>query len=482
MKWSDDTDFTAADMEATMWCFRIMQNTVWQYIDTVDVVDDYTIQFHMTTPSTVVERYIIRTCNPRPASVFGPWAEEAKALFASGKDMSSPEGKQLLDRFTQFHPESVPATGPYNFDISSISNSQMTIPKNEKSWIAENAKFDRLVNFNGETDTISPLVLNKDIDYAGNAFAPATEQEMIAQGIRVLRPPTYSGPALFFNFDALDDAIGDKRTRQALAQVMDRGQIGYIALADSGVPVEYMCGMSDNLVPKWMPETAVPELNTYPNDLEAAAALLQEAGWTKDGDTWKTATGEDASFELIFPAEYADWSAASLNLAEQLTNFGIKIEPRAVTYTQQPIDVNKGNFQLAVRGWGSSGNPHPHFSYTQALFTHNTLAVNQGGTGMAFPLVQQTDVAGEVDLEELTIQSAQGLDEDLQKEQVALIAQVFNELLPVIPLFERFGNNAALEGVRVKAWPADNDPLLTNSFYADGIPTMLIFTGKLEAV
>ena len=481
-KWSDDTEITAADLETTMWCFRIMSNTIWEYIDTVEVVDDYTIQFHMTTVSTVVERYIIRTANPRPASVFGPWADEAKALFESGKDMDSPEGRQLLDRFTKFHPENVPASGPYMFDVASISNTTMMMPKNEKCWIAENAKFDRIVNFNGETDQVSLLVLNKDIDYAGHAFAPATELEMINLGIRVLRPPTYSGPALFFNYDALGDAFGNKLARQALAQAVDRSQNGFISLADSGVPVEYMTGMSDNLVAKWMPEAAVTELNTYPFDLEAAAALLQEAGWTKDGDTWKTPAGDDASFELLFPAEYADWSAAGQNLAEQLTSFGIKVEPRAVTYTQQPIDVNKGNFQLAIRGWGSSGNPHPHFSYTQAFFTHNTLAINDGGKGMAFPLVQETEVAGEVDLEELTIQCAQGLDEALQKDQVALIGSVFNELLPVVPLWERFGNNAALEGVRVAAWPADDDPLLKNSFYADGIPTLLIYTGLLEPV
>jgi len=47
-------------------------------------------------------------------------------------------------------------------------------------------------------------------------------------------------------------------------------------------------------------------------------------------------------------------------------------------------------------------------------------------------------------------------------------------------LFERYGNNAALEGVRVATWPADDDPILLNSPYADGIPTMLIYQGLLE--
>jgi len=53
-------------------------------------------------------------------------------------------------------------------------------------------------------------------------------------------------------------------------------------------------------------------------------------------------------------------------------------------------------------------------------------------------------------------------------------------LLPKIPLFERYGNNAGLEGVRVEAWPADDDPILKNSPYADAIPTMLIYQGLLK--
>jgi peptide/nickel transport system substrate-binding protein len=55
-------------------------------------------------------------------------------------------------------------------------------------------------------------------------------------------------------------------------------------------------------------------------------------------------------------------------------------------------------------------------------------------------------------------------------------------LLPVIPLYERFGANPAWEGVRIKAWPADDDPILLNSPYGDGIPIMLMYNGQLEGV
>jgi peptide/nickel transport system substrate-binding protein len=478
--WSDGTPFTATDVVDTLWCAKILSNTVWSYIDDAVAVDDYTVHCHMSVPSTVVERYVIRTLPPRPSSIFGEWAQQARDVFGAGLTVDDPEGAQLLEQFNQFRPTLPPATGPYQIDEASISNAQMTLVKNESSVFAANALFDRIINFNGETDTISAVVLNKDVDYATHGFAPATEQEFLNTGIRVLRPPVYSGPAILMNFATLSDSFGDKRARQGIAHAIDGDQIGFFSLAESGVDVIYNAGFSDNIIGNWLDQAAIDGLNQYAPDPDAATALLQEAGWTKDGDAWMTPAGEAASFELTFPAEFADWSAAGQALATQLIEFGIQIEPRAVTFTQQPIDVDEGNFQLAIRGWGSSTNPHPHFSYTTAFYTHNTLAINNGGEGIAFPLEQETDVAGTVDLNDLIVSSARGLDVEAQKADVTIMAQVYNELLPVIPLFERYGNNAALEGVRIAAWPADDDPILKNSPYADGIPTMLIYQGLLE--
>jgi peptide/nickel transport system substrate-binding protein len=480
--WSDDTPITAQDVVDTLWVRRLMSQTEWKYIDDVVAVDDLTIHCHMSLPSTEVERYVIRIAYPRPSSVYGEWAQKTRDLFEGGKTLDDPEGKQLLDQFTQFRPESSgPVSGPFMIDEASITNAQMTLVKNDKAWNADQVLFDRIINYNGETDTISAVVLSGDIDYATHGFSVATENQMAENGIRVVRPPVYSGPALYINYAKWPE-LQDKRIRQAMAHAIDRAQNGTIALGQSGIAQDYMTGMSDNLVPQWLSEDAIGSLNHYEYDVEKAAALLEEAGWSKDGDVWLKPDGEQAVYELLFPAEFADWSASGQDVAEQLTAFGIQIEPRAVTHTQEPIDVNKGNFDIAIRGWGSSNNPHPHYSYAQAFYTHNTLAQNDGGEGIAFPLVQQTEVAGEVDLDKLTVEAAQGLDVNAQKENVTLIAQVFNELLPIVPLFERYGNNAALEGVRVEAWPADEDPIWKNSPYADGIPVMLMYTGVLKPV
>ena len=476
--WSDGNEVTAQDVVDTFDILRLQNNSAWDYLASIEMLGDYELNFYMSVPSTVVERYVVRR-SPMPSSIYSEWAQKLRDLVADGKTNEDPEWAQLTEQFNSFRPETLVVNGPYTIDIPSITNAQFDMPKNEDSYWADQALFDKIVNFNGETDTISAVVLSKDIDYATQGFAPATEQSMMESGIRVLRPPTYSGASLKMNFGKLPQLL-DKRVRQAMAHAMDRDQAGYVSLADSGVGVKMMAGMSDNLVPNWMDEDAAASLNPYEYDLDKANALMEEAGWTKDGDFWKDPDGNEAAYELMFPAEFADYSATGTNVAEQLTAFGFNISPRAVTHTQVGPDVTDGKFDMTIQAWGNSANPHPHYSYVQAFFTQNTRTNQPAERGMDFPLMQETEVAGEVDIEAMVVASGEGMSVDVQKEQITEIAMVFNELLNIIPLYERYGNNAALEGVRVKEWPADDDPILQNSPYADGIPTMLMLTGGLE--
>jgi peptide/nickel transport system substrate-binding protein len=484
-KWSDGNEITAGDVIATFQCARLTRVTVWNYIDSITAVDDYTVNFHMSTPSTVVERYVLKI-NTLSAVHYGDWGARADDFFTSGGTLDDPEGKQLLDEFTKFRPENVIASGPFMFDVNSFTNSQNILVKNDLSWNVADVKFDRIVNYNGETPTITPVVLSKDVDYATHGFPPATEQQFVSmagEGLRVLRPPVYNGSAIRFNYNKLGNVFNDKRVRQAIAHAINRDQNGTIALGElSGIGIKYMSGMSDVAIADWVSAEDLAKLNLYPYDLDMATSLLTEAGWTKDGDTWRTPDGNEAAWSLNFAAEFADQSASGLDVVEQLGNFGIKLEPRAITYTQHPVDINQGNFELAMDGWGASQNPHPHFAYVNNLFLRNTQAIRDGGQGEGFPLQQTTDALGDVDLEQLVIDSALGLDEEAQKANVTQIVIAYNELLPQIPMYERFGNNAAWEGVRVKAWPADDDPILKNSPYGDGIPTMLLYTGRLEPV
>ena len=479
VKWSDGTDFTSEDIVATYHIAHLMNLVVWRYLGSVEAVDDHTVKFVMERPSSVVLRYILREVKPQPRSVYGDWADKVQELVAAGKTRESEEWQELLKDFNDFRPEEQVVSGPYRIDPGSITEAQLTLVKVPTAWNADQVKFDKIVLYNGETPDVTPVVMAKEVDYATHGFPPATEKAFVEQGVRIIRPPIYSGPAIFFNHDIYP--LNRVEVRQAMAYAVNRDDNATVSLGESALRQVYMTGFSDNLVPLWISEEDLAKFDEYAYDLEKAEQVLLDIGFTRASDgVWVDDQGKRMEYELTVPAEYADWSAAAENLAEQLTAFGIETTVRGVTYTMHPIEVNEGKFELAIRGWGA-GNPHPHFHFVQDLFTHNYVQAAEG-KGMNFPLTQTIEELGELDLEEMVVASAEGLDEAEQREIVTNLALAFNRLLPVVPLWERYGNNPALDGVRVTGWPPEDDSVYLNSPYADSFVIIMILDGRLHPI
>jgi peptide/nickel transport system substrate-binding protein len=273
-----------------------------------------------------------------------------------------------------------------------------------------------------------------------------------------------------------------KEFRQAIAYAVDRVQNGKVAFGDSGVPVKYMVGMSDNFVDMWVTEEVKAKLNTYDYNPQKAEEVLTGIGFKRDSDgVWMDDTGKRIEVEFLFQAEYADWSAAAKNACEQLTAFGIKCTGRSITYTQFPTEVDDGKFQLASLTFGS-GNPHPSFSYDTDFRVRNAAKSGVGDVtkpGMAFDLKQTTDALGEVDINALIDEAGKGNDMEAQKAALSQLALLYNELLPGVPLWERYGNNPVPSRFAA-GWLPDDDPIYKNNPYADSFVIIQILVGTLH--
>jgi len=479
VKFNDGSELTSQDVVDTFYVGYLMHWAVWRFIDKVEAVDKYTVKFHIATPAPkiVLERYILRE-KVRAHSVYGEYAKKIIDLLAQGKTRDSEEMKALRVEFEQFRPKTIVGAGPYMIDPNSITEAQLTLVKFPEYWDIKNIKFDKVVVYNGETPVVTPLVMSKEVDYATHGFPPATEMQFKQLGARILRPPIYSGPAIYFNDDIYPFNL--KEVRQAIAYAINKDENAYVSLGQSAKRCVYMAGFSDNIVPLWLSEETRKKLNSYKYDPKKAEEILKSLGFKRDKDgVWVTDKGQRMEYELSVPAEFADWTAAAQNAADQLTKFGIKTVVRGVTYSQHPTEVRQGRFQMAIREWGA-GHPHPHFAFYTNLVTYNYLS--GFGPGQNFPLTQKTKVFGMVDLNELVTKSGEGWNEEEQKAAVEKLAVAFNELLPIVPLWERYGNNPAWDGIRVTNWPADDDPLYKNNPYADNFVVLMLLKGILEPV
>jgi peptide/nickel transport system substrate-binding protein len=488
--WSDGHPFTSEDVISSFNIERLLNRTAWNFLEEVRAVDDTTVEFVLNEPSNIVPRYVLRNTPITAATVYGDFAQRTADLAAAGTVPEDQEWIDLREEFNQFRPEDMVVLGPYKIDAASVTESTMVLNKVETSYWADTVRFDRLLNYNGETPDITPLVLSGDVDYATHGFPPATDLEFQNLGYRVIRPPVYNGPAIGFNLKIHPFEM--KEFRQAVAYAINREENGQVAFGESGVPVEYPIGMSDNFADLWLTEDVVSELNPYEYNPEMAEEILLGLGFTRDTDgVWIDDTGERLEFEFLFQAEFADWSGAAKNACEQLTAFGIACTGRSITYTQFNTEVWNGNFELASLTWGT-GLPHPHFSYSfDFRFFNSALggsgaaaagATTAGGDptkpGMYFDLNVSTDAIGDVDLGELTDQAGIGADEEAQKEIIGQLALAFNELLPMVPLWERYGNNP-VPSKFASGWLPDDDPIYLNSPYADSFVVMMILDGTL---
>ena len=174
---------------------------------------------------------------------------------------------------------------------------------------------------------MTPLVLAGDVDYATHGFPLATDKAFTDAGIRVVRGPAYTGPAIVFQWEKAA-AFQDKRLRQAVAHAINKDESAKVTYGESAKSQRFMAGISDNLVPQWLSSADQGKLNSYGYDLGKATSLMQAAGYAKGSDGIWAKDGKKLEFELYFPSDFADWSSAADHMQKALNTFGIKITPR----------------------------------------------------------------------------------------------------------------------------------------------------------
>ncbi len=433
IRWSDGVPFTARDVATTFWVGRLLGTSgIWSYVDRIDVTGDLGLRFHVTRRSSLIERLVLRNAI-RPDSVYGMFAKRAQDLVAANRRATDDDWKAAAKDVGDLRPATFPSVGPYKVDEPSVTAAQLVMNRNAGGVRADVVNFDRVLLYQAESAQAStPLVLAGDVDYANYSFS--------------------------------------------LAIAINRAESGKIAYGDSGRASKLMTGYSDTLVASWVSPDDQKKLRSYDYDVARADALLREAGYAKGADGVYAKDGRRLELELYYPSDFADWSSAATHAADALNKLGIKITPSGAPSAQQQTDVRSGNFVMAIGPWGTS-HPHPQQSLIRPLREFNTQAP---GGGQKYPLKQQTS-SGDVDLSDLLDRSVDGYDLSTQRDAIAKLTLVFNELLPCVPLWERYSNNPVNEKKRVDGWKLDGDPVYTQGA-GDSFAVLLLLDGTLHRI
>jgi peptide/nickel transport system substrate-binding protein len=350
--WSDGTPFTAEDVRFT-WEFTVdpaastTTNAAYIPVTAVEVVDELTVTFQYA--------------NPAPAW-FGVFATGFGGQVLPKHLLEDQMGAAARDAEFNLNPV---GTGPYK--VAEFRPGDVILFEINESYRDPDKPYFKTIEFKGGGDAVSAAraaVQTGETDWAWNLQVESTVLEEIEAGGDsgvVLYSDGTSSEQIYIQFadprTEVDGAraepttqhpfLSDLRVRQAFALAADRDTIAAQFYGQGGVPTPNTLNAPPRLV---SPNT------TYEFDLEQAGALLDEAGWTLDGDVRKK-DGEELS--VLYQT--------SINPVRQKTQEVVK-----QSWEQLGAKVELKSIDSSVYFSSDAGNPDTasHFYADFEMFTN----------------------------------------------------------------------------------------------------------------
>ncbi|ERI91821.1 ABC transporter, substrate-binding protein, family 5 [Clostridiales bacterium oral taxon 876 str. F0540] len=345
VKWSDGQDLTAKDVAFSFTYSKdhpeIDRNGDWGEkgkIDSVKIVDDYTVQIVMK----VANRFA------RNSVFFQKWIVP-EHIFAKVTD---PATYVLQDPVV---------TGAFSV-VKSFASEMVVLDRNPNYWQKDKLFVDelRIPQYNGN-DAGLALLQGGTIDWA-HLFIPDAEKNYV-QGDphRKFWYGMNDSVRISFNYMTKNKdnlkAFTNVDFKRAMSMAVDRSTIidsavyGYLSKqvpTNTGLPPA-LFGYKD--------AAAQAEMDKYTKfDIEGAKALLAKAGFKDvNGDGFvENPDGSKIAFEIISPAGWSDWNDGAAIAAQGLQKAGINAKAKALDLSLVTETWKTGNHDVLYTAYGSS--------------------------------------------------------------------------------------------------------------------------------
>lgn len=314
--------------------------------------------------------------------------------------------------------------GPYR--ITEVAAGSHIALERNPHWYGPKPYFRRIVVRAIEnTAALEANLLSGAIDYVAGELGLSLDQAMAFEGRHGDRYKVIYKPGLVYEHIDLNldnPALADRRVREALLLSIDREKLT-ATLFGGRQPVAR--GAIHPL--DWMQATDLPP---YAFDPKRAAALLDEAGWTRKGGAFRqNAAGDRLAFDLMTTAGNRTRELVQQVLQSQWRQVGIEVrlrnEPPRVFFSET---VSKRRFTgLAMYAWLSAPESVPRTTlHSQSIPGPGNNFSGQNYTGYANPEMDRL-------IEKIEVE----LDRDRRRQLWHAQQQLYARDLPVLPLFFR---------------------------------------------
>ena len=432
VQWSDGEPFSAQDVAFT---FNYLQEYpaldtagLWTLgLESAEATDDTTVVFTFSAPNTPLLRDI---------------ADQLIVPEHIWTDISDP---------VQETNEQPVGTGPFVFD--SFAPQLIKVVKNPNYWLEGQPYVDGVTWQVTNSNQASLLLLLSDqADYSFNQI-PNVEQTFVARNPELYRAwwPTNNDNILYLN--TLKAPFDDVAVRRAIAMAIDKADVSAKAYAGTSVGPAHPSGIIPAQQQEWL--SAELENAGYTFDVEAAQTMLEEAGYTLQGDTLLGKDGQPLpTFNILVGAGWTDFITMAQVVSQDLAAIGIKSSIQQENWGSYSRGLQSGTYDMAI-SWGWGFGPTPYYLYNQSLSPEFSAPAIGDLADSNFSRFTDPKVT------EALQTFRRSTDQAEQEEAINTIARVVMDQVPYVPLTDRvqFSNFNTSSFV---GWPSPENP------YTDG--------------
>ncbi|WP_440971542.1 staphylopine-dependent metal ABC transporter substrate-binding lipoprotein [Paenibacillus glucanolyticus] len=365
-------------------------------IKSIKVVDEYTFQLNLSEPyyPALVELSMTR-----------PY------VFLSPNDFIQGETKDGVQGHN--------GTGPYKFTEHKIDE-YATFTANEEYWGGQPKikKITAKVLPAGETTFLAMQKGEVNFVFTDDRGADSIDVQamnhLVDAGIfQLVRSEAMNTKMIVANSSKADSPVSEKAVREAIWHAIDRETISKDIFEGTESVANRLFSSNVNY--------ADVQLKERGYDLQAAERILEQAGWTKDGDgDARMKDGKRLTIKLYYDSNSSSQKTQAEYIQNTVDGIGIKLDLIGEESSSIANRRSTGDYELLFnQTWGLAYDPQSTiFAFTsEASYLHTTKGIAEADH--LYGLIQQVMVS---------------TDEEVRKSLYAEILQIVHDEAVFIPI------------------------------------------------